>query len=103
MGLVVTAASERSLVRVRSDTPAQARHRAHQSAYRAEVLGLPPGPPVGTARHIYRLLGSYLPVQHDGVSAAEAGWNLMSPAARSYTKDRLGVVRATDGLAEAER
>ena len=64
---------------------------------------MPPGPPVGVARHIYRVLGSYLPVQHDGVSAAEAGWNLMSAAARSYTRERLDVVGAADELTEAER
>ena len=99
----VTVASERARVRVRSDTPAQARHRAHQSAYRAEVLGLPAGPPVGVARHIYRVLGSYLPVQHDGVSAAEAGWNLMSAAARSYARDRLDVASAASEPTDAER
>jgi hypothetical protein len=87
----VTAPSEPDVAKVRSDSPAQAKHRAHQSAYRAEVLNLPPGPPLGNARCIYPTLGNFLPENHDGISAAEAGWNLMSAAAHAYTTARPAV------------
>lgn len=103
MPVVVTPPREPDIAKVRSDTPAQAKHRAHQSAYRAEVLGLPPGPPLGNARCIYPTLGNFLPEHHDGVSADEAGWNLMSGAARAYTSARLDVIRAANGLAEPQR
>ena len=88
---------------VATDTAAQRRHRVHQSWWRREVLGLPAGPPAAQVRHRYPTLGNYLPESHDGQSAAAAGWNLMSDAARTYTRERLAVLGRTGGLAEPDR
>ena len=88
---------------VATDTAAQRRHRAHQSWWRREVLGLPAGPPAARVRHRYPTLGNYLPETHDGQSAAAAGWNLMSDAARTYARERLAVLGRTGGLAEPDR
>lgn len=88
---------------VASDSPAQRVHRAHQSWWRREVLGLPAGPPSPRVRGRYPTLGNYLPETCGGQTAAEAGWNLMSEAARDYTRRRLDVLARTEGLAETDR
>lgn len=88
---------------VPTDTAAQRRHRAHQSRWRREVLGLPAGPPSVQVRSTYPTLGNYLPENHDGQKAAIAGWNLMSDAARTYTRERLPVLGRIEGLAEPDR
>jgi hypothetical protein len=88
---------------VASDTAAQRRHRAHQSRWRRDVLGLPAGAPPARVRATYPTLGNYLPVDHDGQSADSAGWNLMSEPARAYTRARLKALESTNGLAERDR
>lgn len=95
--------SDGAPVQVTSDTPTQRRHRAHQSWWRHAVLGLPAGSPAARAQRKNPTLGNYLPQAHGGQTAAEAGWNLMSDAARDYTRRRLDVLRRTDGLAETDR
>ncbi|MBA2323751.1 MAG: hypothetical protein H0V92_06995 [Pseudonocardiales bacterium] len=88
---------------VPSDSPTQRAHRAHQSSWRTEILGLPAGPPSKRVRDRYPTLGNFLPESHDGRSAADAGWNLMSDAARTYTHERVQVLARTGGLAEPDR
>ncbi|HXV93870.1 MAG TPA: hypothetical protein VD813_11270, partial [Pseudonocardia sp.] len=90
-------------VLVASDTPAQRAHREHQSRWRETVLGLPPGPPSRPFRSRYPALGNYLPETAHGLTAEQTGWNLMSPAARAYTRRRLDALRRVDGLAEPDR
>jgi hypothetical protein len=88
---------------VASDSAVQRRHREHQGWWRREVLGLPAGRPSPQVRRRYPTLGNYLPESHRGLTAAEAGWNLMSPQAHAYTQRRLTVLARTDGLAETDR
>lgn len=88
---------------VDSDTLAQRRHRTHQSRWRHEVLGLPAGRPSLQVRERYPTLGNYLPESYDGKTATEAGWNLMSDEARTYTRERLEVLARAGGLAEPDR
>jgi hypothetical protein len=88
---------------VATDTVAQRRHRAHQSRWRREVLGLPAGTPSAQVRTTYPTLGNYLPAHHDGLSADSAGWNLMSDPARAYAHTRLKALESTNGLAEPDR
>ncbi|MGD9525536.1 MAG: hypothetical protein AB7V44_01975 [Pseudonocardia sp.] len=88
---------------VATDTAVQRRHRAHQSRWRRDVLGLPAGEPPERVRRTYPTLGNYLPETHDGQRADAAGWNLMSDAARDYTRERLAVLRRIGGLAEPDR
>ncbi len=88
---------------VGTDNPTQRRHRAHQSWWRRDVLGLPAGSPPERVRERYPALGNYLPESRDGQAAATAGWNLMSDAARTYTRNRLVVLGRTGGLAEPDR
>jgi hypothetical protein len=88
---------------VATDTAVQRRHRAHQSRWRRDVLGLPAGLPPARVRVTYPTLGNYLPASHDGQSADSAGWNLMSDPARAYTHARLKALERTGGLAERDR
>jgi hypothetical protein len=88
---------------VASDTAAQRRHRAHQSRWRRDVLGLPAGVPPARVATSYPTLGNYLPGHHDGQSADSAGWNLMSDPARAYAHARLKALKSINGLAEQDR
>lgn len=101
-GVEIKDASEPDL-QVDSDSAAQRLHRAHQSWWRRDVLGLPAGPPSTQVRDRYPTLGNFLPESYDGLIAHEAGWNLMSDAARTYTRRRLEVLARTAGLAESDR
>ncbi|RZT84649.1 hypothetical protein EV383_1500 [Pseudonocardia sediminis] len=91
--------------RVTSDPVVRRRHRAHQGRWREEILGAPEGP----ARQEERdgrgaeLVDSMLPISHDGVSAVDAGWNLMSAAAVEYTRARVEVVREAKGVVQEDR
>lgn len=88
--------------RITSDTQVVARHRAHQGRWREDVLGVPAG--ASANKHVaVETVDSMLPEKHDNVAAAETGWNLMSDAARDYTRDRLTVVKQTGGVAEEDR
>ena len=83
---------------------AVAAHRAHQSAWREEVLAWPPGPPTNpVARKRYERLGSCLAEQHDGQKPKHAGVNLMSPDAVEYAKTRVRELEGLGGLAETDR
>lgn len=88
---------------VASDSRVQREHRTHQSWWRREMLKLPAGPPSKQVSAKYPILGNYLPEVHEGCSAAEGGWNLMSRAAHKYTRERLLVLAQTGGLAETDR
>lgn len=95
-------AERRSRPRVGSDSTTVRRYRAHQGRWRSEVLGLPPGPPSTTAV-TETVVDSMLPTAHEGRSAGEAGWNLMSPAAVAYACARVPVVKAAKGVVETDR
>ncbi|MBW0105645.1 hypothetical protein [Pseudonocardia sp. KRD291] len=85
--------------RVDSDPVARRRHRAHQGQWRDEVLEAPEG----RGDRDTKLVDSMLPVEHDGISAEDAGWNLMSDAAIEYTRARIPVVRSAGGVVEVGR
>ncbi|MEJ2869725.1 hypothetical protein WCD74_18285 [Actinomycetospora sp. OC33-EN08] len=63
------------------------RYEELQARWRSEVLGLPAGPPThpGSRRPT---VGWCLPRAMGGVTAAEAGWNFLSAAARDYARRR---------------
>lgn len=100
---VVGAAPEPTDLQVPSDSPTQRAHRVHQSRWRRDVLGLPAGPPSNRARKRYPTLGNFLPETHGGRSAVDAGWNLMSAAARTYAHERVQVLERIGGVAEPDR
>lgn len=83
----------------RSDGPVLARHRAHQGRLRSDVLGLPMGLG-GEPKHP---VDSMLPTDHGGITARDAGWNLMSPAARDYAQHREKAARRGGGTVGTTR
>ena len=85
-----------------SDSATVRLHRAHQSRWRETELKLPAGAPT-SSRTRATTVKSMLPHEHDGVSAADAGWNLLSPAAREYARARVPVVKAAHGVVETDR
>ncbi len=85
-----------------SDTATVRRHRAHQGRWRDEVLDLPVGEAI-RPQVTASIVDSMLPAVHDGASAADAGWNLMSEAAVAYTRARVPVVQAAEGVVETDR
>jgi hypothetical protein len=93
---------DRRTLTVGSDSAVVRRHRAHQGRWREEVLGLPAGRSANP-RAGNRVVDSMLPTEHEGTSAADGGWNLMSPAAVDYARTRLPEVRGAGGLAEPDR
>src|SRR5215213_6649233 len=76
---------------VASDNAVTRRERRRQSAYREEMLKLPPG----TARD-GRTLGNYLP-------ADDRRSNFLSPEAADYAAARVDVVRSEGGQLEQTR
>lgn len=87
-----------------SDDAATRRHRRAQGEWRTDVLAWPAGAPRGSAtRTRYPTLPNLLSERHGDLEAESAGVNLMSPAARSYTRDRLPVIEALDGTALRDR
>lgn len=83
---------------------ATGRHRRHQGAWR-ERTGWPAGPP--TDEHLHEkyptLLNMFAPRSLDGRDVREELVNLMSPAARSYARERVPIVDAVDGLVHPDR
>jgi len=79
-------------------------HRRAQGVWRSTRLQWPAGPPLTEpAIAKYPTLPNYLAEKHNGMSAEDAGVNLMSSAARMYAIDRLPLVKALSGAAEPKR
>ena len=78
---------------IASDTATTRRYRAHQGRWREEVLGVAAG---GSTSRLTTAatVDSMLPAEHGGVRAEDAGWNLMSPAAVEYARERVPIVKA---------
>jgi hypothetical protein len=87
---------------ISSDSATARTYRALQGRWRREVLGLPPGDPT-TPNPKLATVDSMLPRKHRGVHAADAGWNLMSPAAIEYARRRVPAVKAAKGVVEEDR
>ncbi len=84
--------------------PATRRHRRAQGVWRSETLRWPAGAPTDTrTRGTYPTLPNYLAEEHDGSDPETEGVNLMSPAARTYARERLPVIEALDGTATRDR
>lgn len=91
-------------IRPRDKDRAVREHRAHQGRWRRDVLHRPAGPPTSTqAREMYPSLENCLTETFEGVRADEEGLNIMSPAAREYTRARVKHLGPLGGLAEPDR
>lgn len=78
-------------------------HRRHQGLWRHEI-GWPCGEPrLERTRARYPTLPNLLAESHGGITAREAGVNLMSDAARTYAETRLPVLEQIGGAAEPDR
>ncbi len=89
----------------RDRDPATRRHRRHQGEWRAETLEWPAGRPQYDirVRARYSTLPNWLAEAHRGKDVIDAGPNLMSDEARSYTRERLAALDTIDGKAEPDR
>jgi hypothetical protein len=85
--------------------PATRRHRKHQGEWRSEHAGWPAGPPQRDrrVRQRYTTLPNWLAETHEGRDVRDAGPNLMSAEAITYTHERLTALSPIDGKAEPDR
>jgi hypothetical protein len=84
--------------RIPKELGATACHRRAQGEWRHRVRAWPAGPPTEPqVRARYETLPNYLAPTHGLRDAVAEGTNLMSPAARSYTADRLSVIDSLGG------
>lgn len=91
--------------RLPNESGARRKQRIQQGLWRVEHCRWPAGKPQKDqrVRERYPTLPNWLAEVHDGVTVEEAGLNIMSPPARSYTRARLPVLEAIDGKAEPDR
>lgn len=85
--------------------PATRRHRRHQGEWRSKHAGWPAGPPQNDrrVRERYATLPNWLAETHKGRDVRDAGPNLMSTEAITYTRERLTALALIDGKAEPDR
>jgi hypothetical protein len=89
----------------RDRDPATRRYRRHQGEWRTKHANWPAGPPQRDrrVRERYTTLPNWLAETNEGRDVSDAGTNLMSAEAITYTHERLGALAPIDGKAEPDR